>query len=455
MELQSNRRKEVNDGLRFFIETHGCSMNRSDSQIMEELLLRSGFERVEDPSRADVVILNTCNVKTPTEQKMIHRARELSKYAPLVVAGCMAKSQTELLRRFSKVFLSPRSIDKIVDAVLSALEGRKAEFLGSEFLDKSSYLRDPLGLIGVVPIAEGCIGACTYCITRLARGRLTSFPKDSIIRLVEHFLMRGAVEIWLTAEDTAAYGRDIGDNLASLLRDLSGILGDFRVRVGMMTPSSALPIVHSLVDSLRSTKIYKFLHLPVQSGSDDVLRAMGRSYTVDQFLSIVDLARKELGEVTISTDIIVGFPTEDEDNFEQTLRLIERVEPDVVNMSKFGPRPNTPASKMRRLPDEVVSRRSRILSELVNRVKERINERYLGRELEVLVSEVGSKGAQGRTNSYKPVALKDAKLGYFYLVEVVDFRSNYLVGEVKKEIRRAGTFSEIRLSGVIGNPSHS
>lgn len=430
-------------------------MNRSDSQIMEELLKRSGFEKVEDPSRADVVVLNTCNVKTPTEQRMIHRARELSRYAPLVVAGCMAKSQTEVLRKFSKVFVAPRSIDKIVDAVSAALEGREAEFLGFGILDKSSYLREPLGLVGIVPIAEGCVGSCTYCITRLARGRLTSFPRSSIIRLVGHLLTRGAVEIWLTAEDTAAYGMDSGDDLASLLKDISSLPGDFRVRVGMMTPSSASPIARSLVDSLRSPKVYKFLHLPVQSGSDDVLRDMGRNYTVGQFLSIVDLARRELGEVTISTDVIVGFPTEDEDDFELTLRLIERLRPDVVNVSKFGPRPSTPASRMRKLPDEVVSRRSKILSDLINRVKESINERYLGRELEVLVSEAGDKGFQGRTNSYKPVALRDAKPGYFYLVEVVGFRSNYLIGEIREEIGRAGIPSESEVSEITGNPIHS
>ncbi|RDD53275.1 MAG: MiaB/RimO family radical SAM methylthiotransferase [Candidatus Korarchaeota archaeon NZ13-K] len=432
--------------MRFFIETHGCSMNRSDSQIMEEILRRSGFERVEDPSQADVIILNTCNVKTPTEHKMIHRARELSKRAPLVIAGCMAKSQTESLRKFSKVFVSPRSIDRIVEAVSAALEGREAEFLGWGFLDKSSYLRDPLGLVGIVPIAEGCMGACTYCITRLARGGLTSFPRSSIVRLTEHLLRRGAVEIWLTAEDTAAYGRDTGDDLASLLVELSAIPGEFRIRVGMMTPSSLLPIAEELIGAFKREKVYKFLHIPVQSGSDEVLRDMGRAYTAEQFIRMVDLARRELGEVTISTDVIVGFPTEDEEDFELTLRLIERVEPDIVNLSKFGPRPKTPASKMGRLPEEVVARRSRILSELISRVKERINERYLGREVVVLVSEVSEKGYQGRTGSYKPVALERARPGHFYLVEIVDFRQNYLIGRVEKEMGKAGMGSEIELA---------
>lgn len=424
--------------MKFYIETHGCSMNRSDSQIMEELLRRGGLRKVDDPSLADVIILNTCNVKTPTEQKMLHRARELSKYAPLVLTGCMAKSQTDLLRKFSRVFVAPRAVDKILDAVRTAVEGREAEFLEWKFLDKALYLRDPVGLIGIVPIAEGCLGACTYCITKFARGDLTSFPKRSVIRLAEHLLLRGAVELWLTAEDTAAYGEDTGDNLADLLNELSKIPGDFRIRVGMMTPSSALRIIKELIDSFKSRKVYKFFHLPVQSGSDKVLRIMGRKYTVDDFLRIVGMIRDELGEVSLSTDVIVGFPGEDEDDFEQTIRLIERVEPDVVNLSKFGPRPGTPASKMKKPPDEVVARRSRIADEVIGRIKERKNERYLGREVGVLVSEVNVKGPMGRTDSYKPVALKGANPGYFYLVEITDFRRNYLIGKVKEELGRAG-----------------
>lgn len=424
--------------MRFYIETHGCSMNRSDSQIMEELLKRGGFTKVEDPSLADVIVLNTCNVKTPTEQKMISRARELSKHAPLVIAGCMAKSQPELLRKYSNVFIAPREIDRILDAVRAALGGTKAEFLSWKFIDKARYLRNPLGLIGIIPIAEGCLGACTYCITRFARGSLTSFPRRSVVRLTEHLLMSGAVEIWLTAEDTAAYGEDTGDNLASLLNELSEIPGEFRIRVGMMTPSSALKIIGELIESFKSRKIYKFFHLPVQSGSDKVLRAMGRRYTVSEFLDIVRMIREELGEVTLSTDVIVGFPGEDEEDFEKTIKLIEEIEPDIVNLSKFGSRPGTPASKLERLPNEVIVRRSRIADDVVNRIKERKNERYLGKEVEVLVSEVSPKGAQGRTDSYKPVALRGVKPGHFYLVEIVDFRRNYLIGEVKEELGRGG-----------------
>ena len=432
--------------MRFYMETYGCSMNRSDSQIMVKLLEEAGFLGINDPRGADVIVLNTCNVKTPTEQRMIQRARELSRYAPLVVTGCMAKSQRDRLKNFSKVFVAPREIDKIVEAVISAIEGREAEFLGWRFVDKSSYLRDPLELIGIIPIAEGCMGACTYCITRLARGGLTSFPKRNILRLAEHFLMKGAVELWLTAEDTAAYGRDIGENLANLIVDLSDLPGDFRIRVGMMTPSSALPIISELIEAYRSRKVYKFFHLPVQSGSDRVLKDMGRNYTVNQFLMMIDFIRRELSDVSIATDIIVGFPTEDEEDFESTLAMLERLKPDVVNVSKFGARPVTKAAGMGKLPESIVSRRSKEVNGLIERIKEEVNERYLGKELEVLVSEKGGKGFQGRTNSYKPVALREVKLGHFYLVEIVDFKANYLIGEVKEELGRAGLQMELKLT---------
>ncbi|MCD6348081.1 MAG: tRNA (N(6)-L-threonylcarbamoyladenosine(37)-C(2))-methylthiotransferase [Candidatus Korarchaeota archaeon] len=424
--------------LRFYLETHGCSMNRSDSQIMESLLHRAGWVKVERPEEADVLILNTCNVKTPTEQRMIHRAKVLSRYGPLVVAGCMAKSQPELLRPFSNVLVAPRSIDRIVEAVSDAVKGQKAEFLNWSRLDKASYERDPEELVGIVPIAEGCLGTCTYCITKLARGALTSFPIKSIIGRVVDFLSKGAVEVWLTAEDTGVYGWDIGEDLPKLLREISSLEGGFRVRVGMMTPNSALRILNGLIKAFRSEKIYKFFHLPVQSGSDEMLKLMGRRYTAKQFLELVKRIRDSYEEATISTDVIVGFPREEESDFEMTLKLLEEVQPDIVNLSRFGPRPKTPAASMDQLPVSVVKRRSKTAMELIERIKERRNERYVGREVVVLASEVTSKGVQGRTQSYKPVALGDVELGYFYRVEIEGFRGNYLIGKVLERLSRAG-----------------
>ena len=420
-------------------------MNRSDSQIMESLLKKAGWIEVDRPEEADVLILNTCNVKTPTEQRMLHRARVLSKYGPLIAAGCMAKSQPELLRPFSRVLIAPRSINSIVEAAFLAIEGKEGEFLNWRRLDKASYERDPLELIGIVPIAEGCLGSCTYCITKLARGGLTSFPKESILNRIRDFLVKGAVEIWLTAEDTGVYGWDMGTDLPDLLRGVVSIEGEFRIRVGMMTPSSALKIADRLLDSFESPKIYKFFHIPVQSGSDRILRLMGRDYTVDEFTSLVKRIRERYEDPTISTDVIVGFPGETEEDFHRTLRLLEEVRPDVVNLSRFGPRPKTKAALLPQLPAGVIKRRSKEAAELIEEIKEKRNERFLGREVVVLASEVTPKGAQGRTPSYKPVALGEVELGYFYEVVVEDFKGNYLIGRVLRRLGRAGIKADIQV----------
>ncbi len=428
----------------FYIETHGCAMNRSDSQIMDSLLRKAGWNRVLRPEDADVIILNTCNVKTPTEQRMIHRAKVLSRIAPLVAAGCMAKSQPELLRPYAKALVAPRAINHIVEAAYSALRGTKAEFLNWETPNKAEFEREPFGLIGIVPIAEGCLGSCTYCITKLARGILTSFPTESVVRRVREFLIKGAVEIWLTAEDTGVYGWDRGEDLPTLLRKISALDGDFRVRVGMMTPDSALRIVDGLISSFENEKVYKFFHIPVQSGSDRILKLMGRKYTTNQFKELVREIREHFEDVTISTDVIIGFPGEEEDDFQETLELLEVTKPDIVNLSRFGPRPKTLAASMKQLPPEIVKRRSKEAAAVIEKIKERNNEKFLGKELTVLASEITPKGVQGRTQCYKPVALGNAAPGLFYRVEIVDFKGNYLIGRIKREEGRAGLLPDIK-----------
>ncbi|RLG41821.1 MAG: hypothetical protein DRN78_03855 [Thermoproteota archaeon] len=424
--------------MRFYLETHGCAMNRSDSQIIESILRRAGWDKVQEPEEADVLILNTCNVKTPTEQRMVHRAKVLSSYGPLVAAGCMAVSQPELLRPYSKVLVGPRAINNILEAVKLAYNGKKGEFLENEAIDKAALDREPQGLIGIVPIAEGCLGSCTYCITRIARGRLTSFPPESILKRVRSFLEKGAIEIWLTGEDTGVYGLDLGTNLPSLLREVSSIEGEFRIRVGMMTPDSALKIKDDLLKAFKHDKIYKFFHIPVQSGSDHILKLMGRRYTAKQFIDLIGDIRRNFEWVSVSTDIIVGFPGETDEDFELTLKLLEIVEPDIVNLSKFGPRPKTPAALFKQLPRDLIKRRSKEAMKIIEEIKERRNSRYLGKEFIVLVSEKTEKGIQGRTSCYKPVALRKAELGFFYRVEIVDFRGNYLIGEITEKLGRAG-----------------
>ncbi len=430
---------------KIYLETHGCTMNRADSEAILKILKESGFERTNFPEEADVIVLNTCNVKQPTEQRMLNRARALSLLnKPLIIAGCMAATQPALLRRYSAALIGPKSIGAIADVAEKVLEGKRGiEVVEDLSLNKAEMGRIPLSKVSaVIPVAEGCLGQCTYCITRFARGKLRSYPPNSILRAIRSRISEGFKEIYLTAQDLGVYGWDIGTNIAKLVMAIRDIEGEFRVRVGMMNPCGVKTMLDELLESFSDRRIYKFFHIPVQSGSDRVLRLMKRGYGVKDFLEIVGFIRERYSISTIATDIIVGFPGETENDFEQTLSLIREVKPEVVNISKFGPRPGTEAAEMKKLPTNIIKERSRIVSELCAEMKLKRNEQLVGKEFSVLVTEKYREKAQGRTDFYRPVLLEqDVELGSFYRVEIVDARSNYLIGRViellaRKEVRR-------------------
>lgn len=443
----------MGDPRRVYIETHGCTANRADSDIMAALLERAGFQLVESPQAADAIILNTCNVKKPTEDRMAYRISRLASLGrPVIAAGCMALTQPERLRPHAKVLLGPKSVHRVVDAVEIALRGERAEFLERDPLDKASLPRTRGRVISApLPVAEGCLGACTFCITRFARGRLKSFSPDAIVERARELLSGGAVELLITAQDTAAYGRDIGWTLPRLLERILEIPGEYRLRVGMANPNTLARVIDNLLVTMRDPRVYRFLHVPVQSGSDEVLRRMARGYGAELFEGLVSKFRAAFRDTTLATDVIVGFPGETEDDFEMTVRLLERTRPEVVNISRYGPRPGTPASRWRPPNPATVKRRSRLISELVKEIGYRANESYVGAELTVLALERGPKGYQGRTDFYRPVALvrSDVELGSFYDVVIEEARPTYMVGRVlaKREVRPLEVTSTVTRSG--------
>jgi len=424
--------------LKIYLETHGCTMNRADSEAILQILVEAGFKPVFSPDEADVLLLNTCNVKQPTEQRMLSRARALSALnKPLIITGCMAATQPALLRKYASALVGPKSIGIIADVVRRVLGGERGiEIVEDLSLNKASMKRTSFSRVSaVIPVAEGCLGKCTYCITRFARGRLRSFPPDSIIEAIRTRVSEGFKEIYLTAQDLGVYGWDIGTNISRLLKAIRGIKGRFRVRIGMMNPWAVRRMIDELLDSFSDERIYKFFHIPVQSGSNKVLRLMRRGYRAEDFLEIVRRIRERYPMSTVATDIIVGFPGETEEDFRQTISLIQEAEPEVVNISKFGPRPGTQASKMKGLPSKVIKERSKILSRFCAEIKLRRNSQLIGKEFTVLVTERCREKAQGRTDFYRPVLLdQEAKLGSFYVVKIVEARSNYLIGEIIEPI---------------------
>jgi threonylcarbamoyladenosine tRNA methylthiotransferase CDKAL1 len=425
-----------------FVKSYGCSANLADGEVLEGCLAKAGYTLADSALKADVIIYNTCAVKGPTENRAIAALKHVPKGKKLIVAGCLPLINFERLRcevRFDGV-VGPAAGGEIVDVVSRVLAGEKVVAL-----DGALTAKPGLGLprlrsnpvVSVVPVSYGCLGSCAYCCVVSARGRLRSYTVREVTERVEKDLVAGAKEFWVTSQDTACYGRDIGTNLAELLKALADVEGDFQVRVGMMTPNLVTDILDDLVEAFRSSKVFKFVHLPVQSGDDLVLRGMNRFYTVQDFREVVGAFRSVFPEVTVATDVICGFPGETREAFENTLKLIGEVKPDIVNVSKFFARPGTAAAEMRDGVVEPVEikRRSSEAAKLVKQVSLERNRRWVGWSGEVLVDEKGKVPGSwiGRNFAYKPVTLKSSAslLGKTLHVKVVKAFSTYLAGKVE------------------------
>jgi len=424
-----------------YVESYGCSANRFDLEIMLAKLIGAGYKAIHNTELADIILINTCAVKKPTEDRILQRLRVLSLLnKPLIVSGCLPKIDLKAIRKSASSFsaaLDPHSVDRILEAVIAAQNGERnrlffSEKPGAKLLQPKIRLNK---LVEIVQISEGCAGACSFCCVRFARGRLFSYPKELIVRRINEAVLEGAREIWVTSQDSGAYGLDIGTNLVELLEDCCEIEGDFLIRVGMMNPNHVSAISKRLARVYKESRIFKFLHLPVQSGDDEVLEWMNRSYSVKDFERIVSTFRKEMPEITLSTDIICGFPGETEAAFEKTIELVRKVKPDIVNVSRFFPRPHTPAENMKQFSVEEVKSRSRHLSGIARQISLERNKSWLDWKGRILVDEKGKDETWvGRNFAYKPIVVKSWEylIGRFVSVRVIGAFPTYLKAQILK-----------------------
>ena len=421
------------------VKSYGCSANLADGEVLAGCLAKAGYELTASASEADVAIYNTCAVKGPTENRIIETLRRVPPDKKVIVAGCLPIINFERLRREVRFdgAVGPAAGEEIVDIVRRVLEGEKIVDLEAA-LDAKPELSLPRlksnPVISVIAVSYGCLGMCAYCCVVFARGRLRSYTIKDVTERVRRDLAAGAKEFWVTSQDIACYGRDIGTNLAALLNALGDMEGDFRVRVGMMTPNMVADILDDLIAAFKNGKVFRFVHLPVQSGDDRVLKRMRRFYTVQDFKEIVGAFRAVFPEVTLATDVICGFPGETQEAFENTLRMIGEVKPDIVNVSKFFARPRTAAAEMY---DEFVElaeikRRSTEAAKLVKRISLERNQRWVGWTGEVLIDEKGKVPGSwiGRNFAYKPVTIKSSEnlLEKTLRVKVTKAFSTYLAG---------------------------
>ena len=415
--------------MKAYLEAYGCTANKSNASLVKGILKEYSHEIVKRIDDADVLILLTCTVIGTTEQRMLSRLREFKKTGKkIIVAGCMASVQPDLVKSIipDARLLPPQYSHHILDL----LDDKKVSFTLKNKTLMSKYFED---ITAPISIAEGCAFSCSYCITSLARGRLISYPIDEIVQDVCSALRQGCKEIQLTAQDTGSYGSDTGSNLGELLTSVCKIKGEYRIRVGMMNPYAAMKNLDSTIRAYDDPKIYKFLHLPVQSGNDDILKKMGRRYTAGDFIEIVKRFREKYPDIMISTDIIVGFPTETDEQFQHTTDLLKVVKPDIVNITRYSARPYTKAKAMGgRIKTDIVKERSKMSTKLCSTISKENNLRHIGKNYTMLVTEKGKNNTVvGRAENYKPIVIREnIEVGEFVSVKVKDVTSTYLFGRL-------------------------
>ena len=397
-------------------------MNYGEGEELAERMDALGHIRVLSADEADIVILNTCTVVDTTEKRMIKRMNELKAAGKqVIVTGCMAKVQAGrvMVRLPGSLIIPPEDYDGFSDAV-SKMYG-----CGTPIVQKRSPVT------AIIPIAQGCRGNCTYCITRFARGTLRSYSPEEIKERFDRFIDSGVKEVLITAQDTGCYGRDIGTDLGDLIRKLLEKDGEYRIRIGMMNPNSLRPVLNSVLDVFEDERIYRFLHIPVQSGSDHVLDMMSRHYTSEDFFSLIDAIRERYPDMSIATDLISGFPGESNEDHEESVALIRRLRADTVNITRFSPRPGTEAFGMPQINGRISKERSTELTEVKNATENDVNTNMIGRTYRALVSETSADGSViARTGNYRPVVIKeDISLGTFIDATVTDCRPTYLLGK--------------------------
>ncbi len=412
--------------------TQGCSANVSDSEVMQGLLLEKGNTLVDTPEEADVVVYNTCTVKGTTETTFKRKLKELeAANKKVIIAGCIPQGQPSILTNHSRIgTYQIKNISKVVDETVKGntvalLERNDEGRLNLPKVRKNSYIE-------ITSILQGCLNSCTFCKTKHARGNALSYPVQDIVRHISKSVEEGVREIWLTSQDNAVYGLEFDSNLASLLKEIVSIDRDFKIRVGMGNPKYMLPYLDELIYVMKNPKVFKFIHIPLQAGSDKVLEDMKRGYTASEFAFIVKKFREAIPDISIATDIICGFPTETAEDFEETIRVVSETKPDMINVSRFWPRPGTPAAAMKQVDGSEAKERCSRMMDLFHQIALEHNKRFIGGSEKILITEQGKNNTFiGKNSSYKQVVVKgDLKIGDEVTVKIASVSALDLKGEI-------------------------
>jgi MiaB-like tRNA modifying enzyme len=418
----------------FYLETFGCKFNKADSELIRKILIENGFKEASK-KEADFVVINTCGVVEKTERKITNLSSELKRMGKKIIfAGCLPRISPQISQNFSDGMIGPTNILDLPNIVEKVLKGEKAISIEPKIIDKArlgAFFIPKNTIVSVVQISEGCLLKCSYCATKLAKGNVRSFDKNYILENIKFSLRQGVKEIQLTSQDLAVYGGEKGRLLLpELLREISHIDENFRIRLGMMSPGFASRILEEILEIMEDQKFYKFFHLPVESGSNKILRLMRRNYTKEEFLLAIKKITEKFEIPLLATDVIVGFPGETENDFKETISLIKEIKPDILHIFRYSKREGTSASTLKDFPDRIKKERSRTLTKIWLKIVQEKNERYLNKVFEALITEKREGTFLARLPSYKAVILKEGKLGEFVKVKIIGAKPNYLIGKI-------------------------
>ncbi len=426
--------------LEIYFETYGCTANLNSTEIMKGLVKQAGLNLTSSPEFSDLVVINSCIVKEATQEKIRRRVSDLLKQKKkIILAGCMPRIFQKELQHENLFLLDTSQTKRITELIKEISEQTYDE---DSFIKPRNEVKSALPkisqnkFVGINQISEGCSGECSYCVVRLVKGKLFSYPKETILKSIKTDLESGSKEIWITSQDNAAYGNDDGKNsLPELLKEILKLKGNFFVRVGMMNPDNVLKILPELIEIYKHPKMFKFLHLPIQSGSDKILKEMKRKYKTSDVKKIISEFKKAIPEITISTDIIVGYPGETEKDFGETSNLLQEIKPEILNRSNFCSRPGTPASKLKQISSATMKQRATKLMNIHLEICREIQNPWLGKTEAVLVDSRGFGNTYlARNPSYKLFAVFSQKniLGKKLNVQVKKTLPHYLVAGVEE-----------------------
>ena len=428
---------------KLYIETLGCQMNKSDSERIKGIMSHFGYIDA-DENDADFLIVNTCSIRKLSEDKAYSKLgnwgarKKAGEDIKIGICGCVAQQEKEnLLKKFPYIDLvfGTHNIYELPE--LLKQEGRICAITNTPVSEKEFEIIRTKGINAWLPVTEGCNNFCTYCVVPYTRGRERSRSLDNIIKEAKEILSKGYKEITLLGQNVDSYGKDLknGPDFADVLYELDKLEGDFRIR---FTTSYPTDITDKVINTVKNgKKICECFHIPMQSGNDRILKMMNRRYNVEEYTKIVRHIQNEIDNVTVTSDFIAGFPSETEEEFQDTIKMIKELSLDYSNTAAYSPRPNTPAGKMvdKFIPDDIKKRRLSELNEAVKEASFNSNKKYTGKILEVLVEkekfENNKRILEGRLRNNKVVHFESDKykVGDFVSVKLNKASTWCLFGE--------------------------